>query len=172
MKINQKTAVEIERKYIIKMPDFAVLRSQPCHTESEILQIYLPSESGETRRIRRRTTNGKTVCTETCKIRIDSISSKETEREISINEFDLLSKNALKDRTPIVKKRHTFILNGQLYEIDVYPQWKNTAIMETELESRDAEAQIPYFIKIIREVTGNKDYSNAGMSKKFPKEDI
>lgn len=172
MEANQKTTVEIERKYIIKMPDFAVLRSQSDHTESEILQIYLPSKQGETRRIRRRTYNGNTVCTETRKVRIDSISSNETEREISINEFLMLSKNALNDRNHIIKTRHTFVLYNQLYEIDVYPQWCKTAIMETELESREIEAKIPSFIEIVREVTGNKAYSNAGMSKEFPKEDI
>ena len=46
--------LEIERKYIIKMPPLDLLRSQPEHTESDILQIYLTHEAGETHRIRRR----------------------------------------------------------------------------------------------------------------------
>ena len=61
---------------------------------------------------------------------------------------------------------------GQLFEIDVYPAWKNTAIMETELDDREREVEIPTFIEIIREVTGYKAYSNASMSKSFPKEDV
>ena len=59
--------LEIERKYIIKMPDFSLLESQEGYTKSDILQIYLSSENGETHRIRRRTYADKTICTETKK---------------------------------------------------------------------------------------------------------
>ena len=47
----------------------------------------------------------------------------------------------------------------------------NTAIMETELDSREKQVKIPSFIEILREVTGDKAYSNAGMSRRFPEED-
>lgn len=170
MSENGKIGVEIERKYVIKMPDASIIRSQHYHTESEILQIYLPSEKGETRRIRRRIYKDKTICTETKKIRIDNISSTEIEREITTAEFAELEGIALKDRTPITKTRHSFILDGQLFEIDIYPQWKFTAIMETELENREKQVKIPEFIEIVSEVTGDKSYSNASMSKKMPKE--
>ena len=43
--------------------------------------------------------------------------------------------------------------------------------METELESRDTEVLMPDFLSIVREVTGNKLYSNASMARSFPKED-
>ena len=41
-----------------------------------------------------------------------------------------------------------------------------------ELKSREAEVKIPEFLTILREVTGNKAYSNAGMSRAFPEEII
>ena len=43
--------------------------------------------------------------------------------------------------------------------------------METELPSRDTEVGMPSFIRIIADVTGDKRYSNAAMSRSFPKED-
>ena len=163
--------LEIERKYIIAMPDIENMQSMESYGKSEMLQIYLPSKNGETHRIRRRTYSDKTVYFETVKIRVDKMSSNEFEREISKDEFDLLAKMHDLNTRPIEKVRHTFLYKGQLFEIDVYPEWKSTAIMETELEDRDTSVEIPEFIRIVREVTGDKRYSNAGMSRAFPIED-
>lgn len=162
--------LEIERKYVILMPNEELLKAQSEYTRSEILQIYLPSDKGETHRIRRRVYPDKTICTETRKIRIDSISSTEIEGEISEAEFDRLAFSPLSGTTPINKVRHTFVYKSQTFEIDVYPNWTSTAIMETELDSRERQVEIPSFINIVKEVTGDKSYSNAGMSKKFPEE--
>lgn len=169
---NSSAPVEIERKYIIKMPSLEILRAQTGYTKSEILQIYLPSEKGETHRIRRRVYADRTVYYETRKIRIDKMSSHEDEREISAAYFCELSKNPLLGTLSIEKVRHTFIYSGQLFEIDIYPEWKNTAIMETELSDREKRVEMPPFIEIVREVTGDKAYSNASMSKSFPPEDV
>lgn len=163
--------LEIERKYIIAMPDFKKMQSMESYTKSDILQIYLPSENGNTHRIRRRTYTDKTVYFETVKVRVDKMSSNEFEREISEAEFNVLASSFDPNTHPIEKTRHTFIYNAQLFEIDVYPEWMNTAIMETELESRDTLVEMPGYIQIVREVTGDKRYSNAGMSRIFPEED-
>ena len=164
--------IETERKYIIKMPDLNTLLAQDGYSKSEILQIYLTGAEGETRRVRRRIFDNKIQYTETRKIRINATSSTEMEREITEDEFNSAQSLALQGYTPIEKSRFTFIYNNQLFEIDVYSNWTKTAIMETELDSPDKIVEFPDFIEIIREVTGNKAYSNAGMSRAFPKEDI
>ena len=164
--------IETERKYIIKMPDFKQISTQNHYSKSEILQIYLSGAEGETRRVRRRIFDDKIQYTETRKIRINATSSTEMEREITEEEFSSVSSLALQGYTPIEKTRFTFIYNNQLLEIDVYPNWTKTAILETELDSPDKIVEFPDFIKIIREVTGDKAYSNAGMSRKFPEEDV
>ena len=168
---NVTDALEIERKYIIKMPRVYVLASQENYTSSEILQIYLPSEKGQTRRIRRRSYADRVKYIETTKIRVDSMSSREIEREMTESEFLMLSETILEGTSPINKTRHTFSYLGQLFEIDIYPQWQRSAIMETELSSREVAVSFPDFIEIIREVTGDKAYSNAGMSRSFPPEE-
>lgn len=166
-----KIGLEIERKYIIKMPDVATLAAQTDYTESSITQIYISGEVGETRRVRRREYHNCTLYIETRKIRVDSMSSTEIEREIDEREFEALSRCILDGTRPIEKARHAFTYRGQLFEIDVYPQWKSTAIMETELSTPDTVVEMPDFLHIIREVTGNKAYSNAAMSRAFPQEE-
>lgn len=166
----EKLPLEIERKYIIKMPDLSALNKKEGYSRSKISQIYLSSAPHVTHRIRSREYDGKTVYTETKKIRVDKISAIEDEREISGEEFEKLSLLKRPDTKVIEKERHTFLYGGFMIEIDVYPEWKRTCIMEIELETRDEVASIPDFIEIISEVTGNKKYSNAAMSKAFPEE--
>lgn len=162
--------LEIERKYIIEMPDLDRIRATEGGTYSRITQTYLSAPSGVTHRVRRREYEGRTVCTETRKVRIDRISVYEDERELDAEEYARLLALADPLRTPISKERYTLPSGGLTVEIDVYPQWTRTAVMEIELPSRETEPPIPPFIKVIREVTGEREYSNAAMSLSFPKE--
>ena len=162
--------IEIERKYIIKRPSEGDMSVMPEYTVSRITQIYLRPIGGATHRVRRRERADGVEYTETRKIRIDKMSSTEIEREITEEEFERLAAEIDVHTRPINKTRYTFIYSDQLFEIDVYPEWKHTAVMETELDSRDKEVEIPEFIRIIADVTGNSAYSNASMSRAFPSE--
>ena len=166
-----KNQIEIERKYIIKMPSESEMAEMADYKSDRIIQIYLPSENRTTRRVRSRSGESGAVYTETEKIRIDKMSSVERERQISEEEFLRLCAVPRKNTVPIEKTRHTFKYEGQVFEIDIYPGWKRTAIMETELSERDAEVKMPDFIEIVREVTGIREYSNSAMSEHFPVED-
>lgn len=169
--ITEKANLEIERKFIIKRPPFDVIKVMGKYNVSDIVQIYLAKEEGVTHRVRARTSNGKTVYYETKKTRIDEMTVIEDEREISDTEFFALAPLCAKGTHPIMKQRHAFFFKGHTVEIDIYPQWKNTCIMEIELSDRSEELDIPPFISVLREVTGIKAYSNASMSVVFPREE-
>lgn len=162
--------LEIERKFIIAMPDIERLSRQAEYTCSKIVQTYLSSPPSVTHRVRKRITDRETVYTETKKIRIDEISSYEDEREISKTEYEILVCNIADGSKPVLKTRHTFEFDEHTIEIDIYPEWKKTAIMEIELPSRDTTLSIPPFISIVREVSGIKEYANAAMARCFPNE--
>ena len=166
----EKNNVEIERKYVILMPDVTDMEKMQDYTVSDIVQIYLNSHLGVTHRVRSRKYGERIEYTETKKIRMDKMSAIEEEKSISEEEFHRLSQNIRQGSCPLIKTRHTFNYFGQLFEIDVYPKWHKSAIMETELPSCDTEVVFPSFIKLIKEVTGDKDYSNASMSCVFPSE--
>ena len=42
--------------------------------------------------------------------------------------------------------------------------------MEVELESEDERMELPEFIRVIKDVTGLRDYSNHSMAHSFPAE--
>ena len=162
--------VEIERKFVIQMPDMYVLSQLDGYSSSDIDQTYLVSSPGVTRRVRARRYEGVTVYTETKKVRIDRMSAFEDERELESEEYEALLGEILPGSITVSKTRHTFPYGGRTVEIDVYPQWQKSCILEVELGSRDEEISLPGFIRIIKEVTGDKSYSNASMSLSFPKE--
>ena len=165
-----KTEIEIERKYVIMMPTDEELSSSDSHTSSRITQIYLDSAKGTTHRVRRREWETGTVYYETLKQRIDAISVVETEGEIGKERYLELAANPARGTHPITKVRHTFSYLGKLFEVDIYPEWQKTCILETELSSREETVEFPEFIKVVREVTGEREYSNHSMSHSFPPE--
>ena len=162
--------VEIERKFVIEMPDLAVISALEGYSSSEILQTYLETSKHLTHRVRARAIAGGAVYTETKKIRIDKMSVYEDERVISADEYSALAKTAAPGTVTIRKTRHSFEYLGNVIEIDVYPEWQRSCILEVELSSREQKVELPDFITVVAEVTGDKKYSNASMSREFPKE--
>ena len=170
MEDDMSIPVEIERKYVIAKPDTELLAQLNGYTISEIEQTYLASSAALTHRVRKRSYADRVSYTETKKVRIDKMSVFEDEREISESEYIELLKSKSEDSVTLRKTRRTFLYEGQIFEVDMYPEWQRTAILETELASREAVVLFPDFIEVIAEVTGDKKYSNAAMSREFPKE--
>ena len=61
--------------------------------------------------------------------------------------------------------------DGKYLELDVYPFWKNQAILEVELVNAKDEIQFPDFITVIREVTDDDSYKNHALAASVPSEE-
>ena len=59
---------------------------------------------------------------------------------------------------------------NHFFEIDIYPFWRDKAVMEIELSSEDEDFEIPHEIKVIKEVTGDKRYKNASLAIEIPRD--
>lgn len=159
--------IEIERKYLIEIPDIDILKAQPNYNASEIEQMYISIDgSGEYKgdRIRKRAFSDVTKYYQTHKEYISGMSKIEIEGEISEEEYKLLSKKKLPDSRVIRKVRHCFDFEGQVLELDIYEFWKDKATVEVELESEEQKVTLPEFIKVIKDVTDDKSYSNFALS--------
>ncbi len=161
---------EIERKYIIFKPDESVLSAQEGYSESKIEQVYISVGGGVCRRIRKRCGGGRTVCTETIKTTVSAVRSIEDEHEISLDEYEKLYRERDLSRSVINKTRRIFRYHGQLFELDYYPFWQKTCIMETELRTEDEKIEIPPFIKILEEVSEKIEYKNFSLAERIPPE--
>ena len=60
--------------------------------------------------------------------------------------------------------------NNKYFEVDIYPFSTTTAICEIELCEENEQFEIPSFIKVIKEVTNDKRFSNYAFSKQIPEE--
>ncbi len=157
--------MEIERKYMIEMPEAAFLSALDC---TEIVQTYLLGENGATERVRKRGKKGQYVYTHTIKYKISNMIRREEEREISRDEYERLLRRADPERNTIEKMRYLYVHSGLVWEIDIFPFWKDKAFMEIELESEAQCFDFPPHIRVIRELTEDKRYTNAALAKHIP----
>ena len=159
--------MEIERKYMISMPEASFLEVLDC---TEIVQTYLLGEKGSTERVRKRGRNGDYVYTHTIKYKISNMSRREDEREISADEYERLLSRADPERRTIEKLRYCYNYAGKLWEIDVFPFWSDKAFIEIELCSEDETINFPPEIAVLRELTDDKRYTNAALANHIPED--
>ena len=162
--------LEIEYKYLIRYPDIAVLESQPGSKKAEIVQTYLLSENGVTARVRSWTENGETCFFKTEKKRISRMTAEEKETQITEEEYLTLLKKADPIRKPIAKTRYRIPFASHLLEIDIYPFWKKQAFLEIEISQEDEAVDIPSYLSVIRDVTGEREYKNHSLALYIPNE--
>ena len=168
--LGEPEPLEIERKFLIYYPNIKELESMSNCTKVDIIQTYLKSENGVERRVRARGIDGDYIYYLTEKKKISGLKRVETERRLTQDEYLQLLMQADNKLHPIHKTRYCLTDNNQYFEIDIYPEWDNQAIMEIELSSEDQEINPPSFIKIIKDVTEDESYKNYQMAKEMPKQ--
>ena len=161
---------EIERKFIIRRPDRAYLEANGSSTE--ILQTYLIGRPDETTRVRKRWSGEEVHYTLTIKSRINAMRQIERERELSETEYEALLDSADPTCRPLRKERWVLAYHGQNFEIDLFPFWERQAYLELELRDESQAIDFPPDLELIREVTGDRRYSNRGLAHEIPEEDI
>lgn len=170
MIILMNSNLEIERKFLVELPDLGLL---DVTEKLEILQTYLKDgENHSQRRVRRICRNGVVSYVYTEKIFYSAEVRMESESEIGREEYELLVAEKKAEIKPIEKTRIRFLYKNQHFELDIYPFSNLLAILELELEEPGQEIFFPDQIKVIKEVTGVDAYSNSalGNANAFPEE--
>jgi CYTH domain-containing protein len=164
--LGEPTPMEIERKYLISRPDLHMLEQLPNCEQVDIIQTYLKSEDpAEEIRIRQRGSHGSYIYFMTRKRKVSALKRVEIEERLSQNEYLTLMVQADPAYRPIHKQRYCLSENGMYYEIDIFPEWNDKALMEIELCSENQEIVFPNGIEVIREVTNDPAYSNHELAK-------
>ena len=152
--------IEEERKYIVE-----VTGEVPETSESDIVQTYLVAEPGVEMRLRRRGWKGKYVNVLTTKKKLSETEQIETERQVDNNLYELLVKQADPYRQTIQKRRQSFIWKGQFFELDTYKKpIDNLVILETKGIANHEDVKFPPFVRVIEDITGNKQYYNYNLA--------
>ena len=158
---------EIERKFLIEYPDLAALEKLPNCQRVEIIQTYLTAPQGEESRVRQRGIDGNYIYFQTTKKKVTDLKRVEVERRLSKDEYLRLLMDADPGCRPIRKTRYCLTYDNQYFEIDVYPFWKDKAIVEIELADENEEIRFPAQIKVMEEVTDDERYKNASLARAY-----
>ena len=162
---------EIERRFLIRRPSDATLAALPHCRVEDIEQVYLLASAGVTARVRSRGEGDDRLYYETVKRRLSDATREETERRLTEEEYRQALAFADPARRPIVKTRACLVHAGQYFELDRFPFWQKQAILEIELLSEDAPIVLPPFVEVLREITGDPDYTNAALARSVPPEE-
>ena len=170
------TKLEIERKYLVKFPtswsDLAELFDGIVDVK-RISQTYLTPEKGQQAARVRKTVEGLSGDTDTVyhhnrkRPTGDTGVHEETESEISEKEYQKSLKKANPDKCAVEKTRFVFKWHDQVFELDLFKgHLKGLAILEIELEDKDDTVELPPFLKIVKEVTKDKKFTNFSLADK------
>lgn len=155
---------EVERKFVVRMPEEGWFEAQPGHVAKDIKQTYIDmGQEGELRV--RQTTIGDDVSFVSTEKRGEGIDRVEIEKDLTEAEAAEMLEYAITWQTPIEKTRHVVPFGGHDFEIDVYPWDDKNCIMEVELGSADEEFDLPEGITVVGEVTYDPEFKNGSLAK-------
>lgn len=163
---------EIEIKYLIAMPNLDFLSAQPGCAVWEIEQVYLTTEPGVTRRVRRVVENGEARFYRTFKRPVSEMIADEDEGLISREAYAAYLTEADPEKKPILKTRYRIPYAGQTLEIDVYPFWSDRAVLEIELEREEQRPIVPGWLRVLKDVTADYRYKNSQLAVQIPEDAI
>lgn len=154
--------VERERKFLARMPDLAAIgKYNPV--ASQIVQTYLPNSGGTERRIRQRGDGVNYSFFYTEKTDLPEKTDR-IERESIISPRQYAAYLAQAVTAPIRKTRCCFPYQNQYMEMDIYAGESRFVTIEVEgLEASD-RVFFPPEIEVIKEITGDKRYSNRAIA--------
>jgi CYTH domain-containing protein len=127
----------------------------------------MPSEEGQTRRVRARTCDGDTTYTYTEKVPVAVGAHIEREKIITRNTYEQLLEFRIANLSPVSKTRKCFFWKGKFFELDIFDDPVKDCILEVELSERDEKVELPDFVTLVKEVTGDPAYSNRAIAERF-----
>lgn len=124
-----------------------------------ILQTYLTTTDGSEERVRRRTLDGGSTYYFTRKTSIPGSSDRfEIQHRIPERDYyTYIEERADHNYRPIRKNRYCFLWNNQYFEVDRFLDETDEYQLEWEGTDRNHILQFPPFIKVIKEVTEEKN---------------
>jgi CYTH domain-containing protein len=151
---------EIERRFLLRAGAAGV--EVPVRSEEfDIEQTYLLAQGDWEARVRRRGQHGSCTYTHTLKRPVAAGQRVEIERQITGREYIALLAQADPARRTIRKRRRVFLWANGYFEWDTFVEPRaGLELLEIEVDSLDELIELPPFLIVEREVTGDEEYAN------------
>jgi CYTH domain-containing protein/predicted ATPase len=153
--------LEIERKFLVDRARL-VLPVPVQHVIPLIEQHYVLDEHDTPCRVRRTTLADGRIHTKTYKTFVSPGISVEHERVITDTEY----RQATRSPAPSISKaRVAFLWNYRYFELDLFDAPNDSlALLEVEVIDMAEHIELPPWIPILREVTGERAFTNASIA--------
>lgn len=167
--------LEIERKFLVKPPTSWSALSEifdDLVDIKRITQTYLEPKGDEPSARVRKTVKGLTDDTDIVyefnqKKFVEHGVHEEKECEITKSQYEKALKKPCPGKGAVEKTRFVFKYNDQVFELDVFKgPLRGLAILEIELKNKKDTVELPPFLKVIKEVTDDKRFTNFNLSSK------
>lgn len=155
--------LEIERKYLLDPVELDSI--DVPHEKIEIEQFYIQTRDPKIEvRVRKRGQNGHYVYYRTEKQKLRPGVRIETERFIDEDTYKRSHEYLLPGTGYVRKTRTCFVYMNQYFELDWVWSPKRIWMLEIELTEERDRVLLPPFLKNVREVTDNPQYSNFALA--------
>jgi len=160
--IGQSVPEVKKRKYLIEMPDTDRICGKYNAVPIDMMQTYLVSaEPNVDKRVRQQRSDNGYLYFYTERRTDESGNKWVVEKPISEKDYVSYIMDCDVSLHPVRKRKFRFGYESRRMEIDVYPFSQDKAVLFTFGDSREA---LPPEIKVIREVTGEKEYKNRSLA--------
>lgn len=160
-------SLEIERKFLVgTMPDFRLPEFNFAQ-KTFIEQVYIKFPWGEETRIRRHTQGISSTYYKTHKADVRPGVNEELEDFIEPLNFLSMISYKIPGTGTIFKDRWYFVYKNQYFEFDIFARPKGLYLLEIELIDENDRVELPPFLDIIKEVTGDPEYKNFEIAKRI-----
>ena len=165
--------LEIERKWLIRMPDLQQLREKADRI-IDMEQAYLKGGApGVSMRVRKSVEGDKVTYHRNEKQKLSHTVRIEREEEIDEQHYKILLGFGNPTLRKIEKTRYCVPLaDGLTAEIDVFPFWADRAFCEVEMPHVNTPVTLPDWLDVVREVSADKRYTNLALAREIPMEDL
>ena len=153
-----------KRKFLVEMPDVAVLKERYGALALDMMQTYLcVTQPGVERRIRQQENGNSYLYFYNEKHLMPDGTKWDTEKPISESAYIRYLMESDSSLHSVFKTKYRFIYRDHRFELDVYPFDPDKAVLFMYAE--DPEADLPPEIKVLREVTGDPAYKNRQLAR-------
>lgn len=153
-----------KRKFLIDYPDVDKLKSLKNCERVDIIQTYLKSSSGKEIRIRQRGKDGHYIYFQKMERDPSGKEKIEIERRLDKDEYLKMLMDADTSMKQIRKTRYCLAYGIQYAEVDIFPFWKDKAILSIAIRDENDALIIPKDFHVIQEITEDPSFRNIALA--------
>lgn len=154
----------VKRKFLVSsLPD---VKAFPVFQDFDVIHDYLSTSNPKRQaRLRRRGQNGQFTYMHTLRLETKVCGQVvEVRTNLSERDYEICYSQLDETRQSVYKKRRCFLWENQYFQLDIYdepchPRCKGLLILETYTTKKQGDLELPDFLNISKEVTGDPFYS-------------